>query len=45
VAPAIPTGILDVPTIGDLVFSLGRRALQRHPHPSDVLTHISRDLT
>lgn len=41
VAPAITAGAFDVPAIDDLAFSLVA-ALHRHPHLSNVLTHISR---
>ena len=40
-APAISAGAFDAPSIDDLVFSLVA-ALHRHPHLSNVLTHISR---
>ncbi len=41
VAPAVTAGALDVPATDDLAFSLVA-ALHRHPHLSNVLTHISR---
>lgn len=40
-APAISAGAFDAPNIDDLAFSLVA-ALHRHPHLSNVLTHISR---
>ena len=40
-APAIAAGAFDTPTLDDLAFSLVA-ALHRHPHLSNVLTHISR---
>lgn len=40
-APAISAGAFDAPTVDDLAFSLVA-ALHRHPHLSNVLTHISR---
>lgn len=40
-APAISAGASDSPAIDDLAFSLVA-ALHRHPHLSNVLTHISR---
>lgn len=40
-APAVSAGVLGVPDIDDLAFSLVA-ALHRHPHLSNVLTHISR---
>lgn len=40
-APAISAGVFDAPGIDDLAFSLVA-ALHRHPHLSNVLTHISR---
>lgn len=41
VAPAITAGAFDAPAIDDIAFSLVA-ALHRHPHLSNVLTHISR---
>lgn len=41
VAPAFTAGAFDMPAIDDLAFSLVA-ALHRHPHLSNVLTHISR---
>lgn len=41
VAPAEIAGAFDAPGIDDLAFSLVA-ALHRHPHLSNVLTHISR---
>jgi len=41
VAPAVTAGASDAPVIDDLAFSLVA-ALRRHPHLSNVLTHISR---
>lgn len=40
-APAITAGAFETPAIDDLAFSLVA-ALHRHPHLSNVLTHISR---
>jgi hypothetical protein len=40
-APAVVAGALDTPAIDDLAFSVVA-ALHRHPHLSNVLTHISR---
>lgn len=40
-APAIAAGAFDTTTLDDLAFSLVA-ALHRHPHLSNVLTHISR---
>jgi hypothetical protein len=39
-APAITAGAFETPAIDDLAFSLVA-ALHRHPHLSNVLTHIS----
>jgi hypothetical protein len=41
IAPAISAGAFDMPAVDDLAFSLVA-ALHRHPHLSNVLTHISR---
>ncbi|MGB3445899.1 MAG: hypothetical protein WBA48_04290 [Xanthobacteraceae bacterium] len=41
VAPAVTAGAFDMPAVDDLAFSLVA-ALHRHPHLSNVLTHISR---
>ena len=40
-APAAAAGAFDTPNIDDLAFSVVA-ALHRHPHLSNVLTHISR---